>query len=94
MGSIHFSYSNKDNNWYNTNLPPPVIHGVEIPRTVDEAYRFDKINNNKLWTDAINKEMSKMDKLDVFKYEEGVDYSKIEGFQFAPICVVFIVKNC
>ena len=34
-----------------------------------------------------------MDKLDVFKYEEGVDYSKLEGFQFAPLRVIFTVKN-
>ena len=49
---IRIRKSTKDNNWFNTRLPPPVIHGVEIPRTVDEAYKFDKLNNDKLWTDV------------------------------------------
>ena len=90
---VHIRKTTKDNNWFNTKFPPPVIHGVEIPRTVDEGCKFDKLNSNDLWRNAINKEMSKMDKLDVLQYEEGVNNIKLEGFQIAPLCIIFIVKT-
>ena len=32
-------------------------YGIELPRSVDEALRFDKLNENTFWGDAINKEM-------------------------------------
>ena len=70
--SISVRKTSKNNDQVNLNLPPPVIHSVEVPRTVEEAYRFDIKNGNTLWRDAINKRISKMETLDVFKYEEGV----------------------
>ena len=30
-------------------------YGIELPRSVDEALRFDKLNGNTFWRDAINK---------------------------------------
>ena len=35
-------------------------YGIEIPRSVDEALRFDKLNGNTFWRDAINKEMENL----------------------------------
>lgn len=35
-------------------------YGVEIPRTVQEAYALDKKNGNTLWRDALTKEMSNL----------------------------------
>ena len=35
-------------------------YGVELPRTIDEALAFDKLNGNTLWRDAINKEMGNL----------------------------------
>jgi hypothetical protein len=35
-------------------------YGVEIPRTVEEAYKLDEKNGNTLWRDAINKEMANL----------------------------------
>ena len=32
--------------------------GVEVPTSAEEAYRLDKKNNNTLWCDAINKDMT------------------------------------
>ena len=32
--------------------------GVQVPRTVDEAHKLDKENDNDFWTKAINKEMA------------------------------------
>ena len=32
--------------------------GVHVPRTVDEAHKLDKENDNDFWTKAINKEMA------------------------------------
>ena len=37
--------------------------------------------------------MSKMEKLDVLKHKEGIDYTKLEGSQFAALCMIFTVKN-
>ena len=33
-------------------------YGIQIPRTVKEAYELDRINGNTMWGDAINKEMT------------------------------------
>ena len=35
-------------------------YGVEIPRTVKEAYLLDERNGNTIWRDAINKEMGNL----------------------------------
>ena len=35
------------------------VQGVEMPRTIDEAYNLDIKNVNNLWPDAVNKEMTK-----------------------------------
>ena len=32
-------------------------YGIELPRSVDEALRFDKLNGSTFWRDAIKKEM-------------------------------------
>ena len=34
-----------------------------------------------------------MEKLDVLKHKEGIDYTKLEGSQFAALCMIFTVKN-
>ena len=33
-------------------------YGIEVPRTVKEAYELDRLNNNNLWRKAIQKEMN------------------------------------
>ena len=35
-------------------------YGIEVPRTVKEAYLIDERNGNTLWRDAINKEMNNL----------------------------------
>ena len=35
-------------------------YGVEIPRTIEEAYKLDERNGDTIWRDAINKEMSNL----------------------------------
>ncbi len=32
-------------------------YGIEVPKTVRQAYDLDRINGNTLWADAIAKEM-------------------------------------
>ena len=32
-------------------------YGIELPRSVEEAYKLDEINKNRFWRDAINKEI-------------------------------------
>ena len=35
-------------------------YGIQIPRTIDEAYKIDKENNNNLWRAAIDREMENL----------------------------------
>lgn len=35
-------------------------YGVEIPRTIEEAYKLDEKNGNSFWRDAINREMENL----------------------------------
>ena len=35
-------------------------YGIELLRSVDEVLRFDKLNGNTFWRDAINKEMENL----------------------------------
>ncbi len=32
-------------------------YGIEVPKTMKQAYDLDRINGNTLWTEAIAKEM-------------------------------------
>ena len=48
-----------------TSGPPKEMFGIKIPRTVEEALRFDKENGNSLWADAIAKETNSLLKYNV-----------------------------
>jgi len=54
-------------------------YGFRLPRTAKEALEIDVSNGNSLWKDAITKEVSKMEKFDVFKEAESipVDYTRL-----------------
>ena len=68
--------------------------GIKIPNTIAEALRFDKEAGNTKWFDAIKKEMDNLDRLQVFKYHSPEkDFPKEEGWQKAPLRMIFDVKN-
>ena len=62
--------------------------GVEIPTSVEHAYELDRINGNKLWTEAIEKEISCVRV--AFKVVDESDIPK--GYQFMNCHMIFDVK--
>ena len=50
-------------------------HGTKIPRSVEEAKRFDEENDNTFWTDAINKEMCNV----------GIAFNILENDEALPV---------
>ena len=70
------------------------MFGIKIPRTVEEALRFDKENGNTLWADAIAKEITSLLKYNVFEFHnEKHHFPKSEGWQYAPLRMIFNVKH-
>ena len=63
--------------------------GIEIPKTVEEAIQLDKKNGNRLWQDAIHKEMLNI--FPAFTLYEG-DPTKLVGFQCIRCHMIFDVK--
>ena len=41
-----------------------------MPKDVNDAYRLDKENDNNLWAEAIDKEMSALHEMDCFTFHE------------------------
>jgi len=66
--------------------------GVKIPNSVHEALIMDTENGNKLWGDAIAKEMLVLDKAKVFQYfPPHHKINKLE-YQYTPLRMIFDVK--
>jgi hypothetical protein len=58
------------------------------------ALPLDKENRNTLWADAIAKEMAGLDCLGVFKYHSvETEFKKDEGWQWAPLRMIFDIKQ-
>lgn len=64
--------------------------GIEIPKTVAEAYALDKANGNNLWRDAIAKEMAAV--RIAFAIKEPGDDVIPPGYQYMDCHMVFEVK--
>ena len=68
--------------------------GIKIPNTTAEALQFDREAGNTKWKDAIDKEMGNLDRLKVFKYyPSNKEFDKEEGWQKAPLRMIFDIKN-
>ena len=68
--------------------------GIKVPRNIQEALLFDKENGNTKWADAIMKEMEGLRCLNVFKFHPANHKcSKTDGWQFAPMHMIFDVKQ-
>ena len=64
--------------------------GIEVPRTVREAYELDKKNGNTLWADAIKKEMENVRvAFQIFKDGEVVPI----GYQQVRCHMIFDIKQ-
>ncbi|MGH3054901.1 MAG: reverse transcriptase domain-containing protein, partial [Gaiellaceae bacterium] len=68
------------------------MFGITIPKNTKEAYELDKINGNKKWEEAIDKEMSALDKLQCFEYHEPT-FKPSKNYQFAPLRLIFTIKK-
>ncbi len=68
--------------------------GIKIPNNTKQALLFDKLNGNNKWGDAIAKEMAGLERLKCFQfYGPNQKFSKNEGWQYAPIHMIFDVKQ-
>jgi len=57
--------------------------GVQVPRNIQEALAIDKEDGNNLWSEAINKEISELMKMNTFIYKD--DFSDIPNdYQYVP----------
>ena len=63
--------------------------GIEIPKSVEEAILIDKRNGNRLWQDAIEKEMENI--FPAFTLYNG-DPKELIGFQLIRCHMIFDVK--
>ena len=69
-----------------------VKYGVKVPRSVLEAYTFDKENSNNLWAKAIEKEIGTLIALKCFQFESP-QYKPGPDYQYAPLRIIFDVKS-
>ena len=68
--------------------------GIKIPNSIAEALQFDREAGNDKWRKAIEKEMDNLKRLNVFKFHSPDKvFSKEEGWQKAPIRMIFDIKN-
>ncbi|MGH7955315.1 MAG: reverse transcriptase domain-containing protein, partial [Gloeomargaritales cyanobacterium] len=82
----------KSRNSRNANNRNNVIFGFRVSKDAKEAYALDAINKNKLWEEAIKKEMSALDKLHCFEYKDS-NYKPDEEYQYAPLRLIFTIKK-
>ena len=74
---------------------PELKYGVKVPRTVAEALLIDEESDNRLWQDAIKKEVDALMSMQTFKIlssEESKSFNR-EGYQYAPLRMIFDVKQ-
>ena len=64
-------------------------YGIQIPKSAEEAYEIDKANANKLWTDAIREEMTKIK--GAVRVYEG-DPKELKGYQQITGHIIFDIK--
>jgi len=72
-------------------------YGVQIPRSVKEAYELDRINGNTLWRDTITKEMKNvLIAFDILEDGKQVapDRKFIECFMICKICMTRKARFC
>ncbi|MGH7955026.1 MAG: reverse transcriptase domain-containing protein, partial [Gloeomargaritales cyanobacterium] len=75
----------------NQRKPTEVKYGIKVPRNVEEALEFDKQNKSNAWAEAIDKEMSSLNRLNCFRYH--TKWKPSSDFQYAPLRMIFTVKS-
>ena len=78
----------------NANAGPREKYGFVIPGSVRQALLLDRENKNNDWAEAIQKEMNALELMGCFEYHSpNHNFSKAEGWQFAPLQMIFDVKS-
>ena len=66
-------------------------YGIQVPRTVKQAYELDKKNGNNFWRDAIELEMSALYDLKCFEFKEK-GFIPDSPYQKTNLRIIFDVK--
>ena len=69
---------------------PKYKFGVQIPTSIPHALRLDKLNGNKLWEEAIQKEMDQLTEYKTFRLPTEKD--DLAAYQRIPYHMVFDCK--
>lgn len=72
--------------------PIEMKYGIAVPSSVEHAYALDKANGDTYWTDAIEKEIKSLLMMECFDFQ-GPDFKPSSDFQFAPLRMIFEVKQ-
>ena len=70
---------------------PTYQFGIEVPRTVKQAYALDLKNNNSKWSDAIAEEISSLHSYNTFKDHGKITY--LPDYKRIIVHFVFAVKH-
>ena len=66
---------------------------IRVPRNAKEAIQFDQENGNKIWADAILKELEALMSTKVFrKLPSSLQEATAKVFQFVPLWMIFDIK--
>ena len=79
-------------NQRNDNIINHEKYGIQIPKTVQQAFQLDMENGNQLWNQAIKKEMEALHNAGVWEYHPP-HFKHTSDYQFAPLRIIFDVKK-
>jgi hypothetical protein len=71
---------------------PKTKFGIEIPKNYKHAVDIDTANNNRLWQDAVEKEVAALIFHKCFEFKSP-DFKPSSDYQYAPLSLVFEVKQ-
>ena len=69
-----------------------IKYGIKVPRNVREALTLDRINRNKKWEEAMEREIGTLIDLGCFAFHPP-NYKPGRDYQFAPLRMIFDVKH-
>jgi len=74
-----------------TAVQSPIKLGVRVPKGVKQAFAFDKMLDQRLWQEAIKKELDEINHYETFRVLAD-DEPTPEGYKQIPYHIVFDVK--
>jgi hypothetical protein len=71
---------------------PQFKYGVQVPRNMKQAMKFDESNNNTLWQTSIKLEITALTDLECFDFKDP-DYKCGPDYQLTTLTMIFGVKQ-